>query len=102
MKRISQENKKFNQCVQDIGALLQNASIIFQMMEREHVKENNFTGSQSFLMITLLEKNELSTNEIAGIMNLEKSSVSRMVKILIRDNLLRKSVSSIDKRIAGQ
>ncbi len=100
MKSKYIDKKKFEQCVKDISVLLQNTSTIFQMMEREHVKQNRFTGSQSFLMIQLLESQELSINEIAEIMNLEKSSVSRMVKILIRDDLLQKSVSDLDKRIA--
>ena len=94
------DQKKFDKCVKDISILLQKTSTIFQMIEREHVKQNRFSGSQSFLMDQLLETEELSINEIAAIMNLEKSSVSRMVKILIRDDLLQKTGSSLDKRIA--
>ncbi len=94
------EKKKFDQCVKDISLLLQNTSTIFQIIEREHVKQNGFSGSQSFLMIQLLDSEELSINEIAAVMNLEKSSVSRMVKILTRDGVLHKSVSVVDKRIA--
>lgn len=49
-------------------------------------------------MIRLLESGGLSVNEIATVMTRVKSSVSRMVKILIRDGLLPRSVPETDLR----
>ncbi len=67
MKTNDSEKVKFDACVGDISLLLENASTIFQMIEREHVKQNKFTGSQSFLMIQLLESGVMSVKcTVAG------------------------------------
>ncbi len=96
---IYPDQEKYQKCLIDIGTLLQQTSNLFQKMEREQKKETGFTSSQSFLMIELLTSGELSMAEIGRFMNLEKSSVTRMVQILIRDGLVEKKISSEDRRI---
>lgn len=100
MKTSYPDKEKYQRCLQDIGILLQKGSVIFRLMEREHVKQNSFTATQSFLLITLLENGELSVNRIARAMHLEKSSVTRIVMILIRDGFLQRTVFKEDKRLA--
>ena len=93
------DKEKYRKCLIDLGNLLQQTSMLFQMMEREQKKVVGFTSSQSFLMIELLNYGELSMAEISKKMNLEKSSVTRMVKILIRDGHIAGTHSDEDKRV---
>ena len=89
---------KYEQCLKDIAQLLQEASGIFRLMEREHVRRDGFTSSQAFLLSLLLERGSLSVNDIARNMKLDKSSASRLVKNLIRDNYLVNETSDQDRR----
>ncbi|MBI9101348.1 MAG: MarR family transcriptional regulator [Spirochaetales bacterium] len=93
------DKEKYRLCLIDLGNLLQQTSTIFQMMEREQKKVVGFTSSQSFLMIELLNCGEISMAGISRRMNLEKSSVTRMVKILIRDGLIEGEHSKEDRRV---
>lgn len=90
--------EKYQKCLNDIGILLQRTSTLFQMIEREQKRQTGYTSSQSFLLTMLLEEEELSMGEIGKIMNLEKSSVSRMVAILVREKLLSQKSGPEDKR----
>lgn len=93
------EEKKYQRCIEDIGNLLQKTSGIFQKMERELSRQTHFTSSQAYLIIDLLRSKELSMQEIGTRMDLEKSSVTRMVKILIRDGYLHRREHESDRRI---
>ena len=93
------EEEKYQKCVADIGLLLLNTSGLFQIIERDQRRETGYTSSQSFLIAVLSERETINNEEICRIMSLEKSSVSRMVKILVRDKLLRRTQSSEDKRV---
>lgn len=101
MKIDYPDKVRYEKCVKDLENLLQQASTIFRLMDRDQVQNHNFTSSQSFLLETLLDNKEMSVNEISKFMNLEKSSVSRIIKVLVRDNLLQKKDSSIDKRVTN-
>ncbi|MBN1649521.1 MAG: MarR family transcriptional regulator [Spirochaetales bacterium] len=93
------EEEKYRKCVADIGLLLLNTSCLFQIIERDQRRSTGFTSSQAFLISLLLEKESINNEEICRIMSLEKSSVSRMVKILVRDNILAKNRAKGDKRV---
>ncbi len=93
------DKQKYNRCLKDIGILLQQTSNQFQLMEREQKKMNGFTSSQTFLLTELIDTGRLSMIEVSRQMNLEKSSVSRMVDILVRDGFLEKGGDKEDKRI---
>lgn len=93
------DKRKYDQCVRDIGILLQRHSHIFQRMEREQHRATGFTGSQSFLLILLLDRREMSKGEIGDTMNLEKSSVSRLITPLERDSLVETRSLDEDRRL---
>lgn len=93
------EEEKYQKCMEDIGLLLLNTSAMFQNIERDQRRSTGFTSSQSYLITILLAKDNINNEEIGRLMSLEKSSVSRMVKILVRDGYLKKKRSAEDKRV---
>ena len=92
---------KYNQCINDIGDLVQKTSRIFQLMERDNVIQSKYTTSQSYLLIELLNsyENELTVNDIVAKMKLEKSSVTRLVDGLVKNKLVKRIRNSEDKRV---
>lgn len=93
------DTEKYEQCVRDIGILLQRTSHLFQRMEREQRKRSGYTGSQSFLLTELQDFGEMSMREIGRRLNLEKSSVTRLTGTLIRDGLAESRPDREDRRI---
>jgi len=83
----------------DIGILLQKTSALFQKVEREHTRETGFTSSQSHFLIYLLQSQSLTMLGAAEAMKLDKSSATRMVKILERDGLILRGQDHKDKRV---
>ena len=93
------EEEKYQKCVEDIGELLQKAVRAFQQLEREQIKAHGFTSSQCSLLLELYRHETLSINEISEKMRLEISTVTRIMNNLVRDGLLLRQKSAIDKRV---
>lgn len=93
------EEEKYQKCVEDIGELLQKAVRAFQQLEREQIKAHGFTSSQCYLLLELYRHETLSINEISEKMRLEISTVTRIMNNLVRDGLLLRQKSAIDKRV---
>lgn len=100
LKEMTEEDK-YQKCLEDLGLLLLNTSAIFQNIERDQRRSTGFTSSQSYIITILLHRDQITNEEICRIMSLEKSSVSRMVKILVRDGILKKTRSFDDKRMSA-
>lgn len=90
---------KYNRCVEDIGELLQRTVRIFQLFEREQIKIHGFTSSQCHILLEILKNGSLTINEISAKMNLEISTITRVMDNLVRDQLLVRNRLSHDKRI---
>jgi DNA-binding MarR family transcriptional regulator len=99
MLEIINEDEKYNRCVEDIGDLLQKTVRIFQLFEREQIKQHGFTSSQCYILLEVLKCGSLSINEISGKMKLEISTITRIMDNLVRDKLLLRQRSIQDKRI---
>ncbi|MDF2570301.1 MAG: MarR family protein [Sporomusa sp.] len=90
---------KFNRCIEDIGELLQRTVRICQLFEREQIKEHGFTSSQCHILLEILKNETLTINEISAKMNLQISTITRIMDNLVRDQLLVRKRVSHDKRI---
>lgn len=99
MSEIISEDEKYNRCVEDIGDLLQKTVRIFQLFEREQIKQHGFTSSQCYILLEVLKHGSLTINEISGKMKLEISTITRIMDNLVRDKLLIRQRSIQDKRI---
>ncbi|HWR45734.1 MarR family winged helix-turn-helix transcriptional regulator [Sporomusa sp.] len=90
---------KYNRCVEDIGELLQRTVRICQLFEREQIKVHGFTSSQCYILLEILKNDTLTINEISTKMNLEISTITRIMDNLVRDQLLVRNRLSHDKRV---
>lgn len=90
---------KYNRCIEDIGELLQRTVRICQLFEREQIKVHGFTNSQCYILLEILKNGTLTINEISAKMNLEISTITRIMNNLVRDQLIVRNRSTQDKRI---
>ena len=90
---------KYNRCVEDIGLLLQRTVRICQLFEREQIKIHGFTSSQCYILLEILKSGPLTINEISTRMNLEISTITRIMDNLVRDQLLVRNRLLHDKRV---
>lgn len=96
---IEEQDDKYNQCVADIGELLQKTVRIFQLFERDQIRVHGFTSSQCHILLEVYHHRSLSINEISNKMNLEISTITRIMDILVRDKLILRQRSTGDRRI---
>lgn len=99
MKNIISEEEKYNQCIEDIGELLQKAVRTFQVLERKQIKVHGFTSSQCYILLEIHKHRTLSINEISEKMHLEISTITRIMNNLVRDKLILRKRSIYDKRV---
>lgn len=59
------------------------------------------TLGQCHILIEIGRNNELPLNELANILNLDKSTVSRAVDNLVKNNLVIRKTNSADRRYLG-
>ncbi len=99
MSDVISNDEKYKRCVEDIGDLLQKTVRIFQMFEKEQIKVHGFTHSQCYMLLEIFKHGSLTINEISSKMNLEISTITRIMDNLVRDNLILRQRSVQDKRI---
>ena len=91
---------KYLKCLEDIGRLLYRTSCVFQSIEKDFVRNQGISTSQATLLILLLgsEDNCLNMTKIISEMNLEKSSVTRLIENLLEKGYVEKNKNREDKR----
>jgi MarR family transcriptional regulator, organic hydroperoxide resistance regulator len=99
MENHTYDINKYNRCVEDMGELLQRTVRICQLFEREQIKVHGFTSSQCYILLEILKNETLTINEISAKMNLEISTITRIMDNLVRDQLIVRNRSTQDKRI---
>ncbi|MBN1501309.1 MAG: MarR family transcriptional regulator [Spirochaetes bacterium] len=95
-----ENTEKYLKCLEDIGKLLYKTSVIFQGIEKDFVKKQNISTSQATLLIMLLNRftDDMNMTEVISEMNLEKSTVTRLIDSLVEKNYICKRKNSEDKR----
>lgn len=93
------EAEKYERCVEDMGELLQKAVRSFQLLERKQIQLHGFTSSQCYLLLELHKHHTLTMGEVSDKMQLQVSTVTRIMNNLVRDGLVFRQKSECDKRI---
>lgn len=95
-----ENTEKYLKCLEDIGKLLYKTSGIFQGIEKDFVKKQNISTSQATLLIMLLNRytDDMNMIDIISEMNLEKSTVTRLIDSLAEKKYIEKRKNSEDKR----
>ena len=99
MSDLILNDERYNRCIEDIGELLQKTVRGFQMFEKEQIRVHGFTHSQCYILLEIFKHGSLTINEISATMKLEASTITRIMDNLVRDHLLIRQRSTLDKRI---
>lgn len=85
-------------CLEEIGATVQRLVRVFQLFERDQIKVFGFTSSQCYALLELYKGEGLSMNEISAKMNLDTSTMTRVISNLVRDGLVERTKDESDRR----
>jgi DNA-binding MarR family transcriptional regulator len=95
IENISDENC----CVDEVGEMVQKLVRVFQLFERDQIKVHGFTSSQCYSLIEILKSGSLTMNELSDRMNLDTSTMTRVIDKLVRDELIKRDRDEADRRI---
>jgi DNA-binding MarR family transcriptional regulator len=86
-------------CLEELGELIRRLVRAFQMFERDQVKVLGFTFSQCYALLEAAREEGLSMNDLSDRMNLDGSTMTRIVDILVRDGWLERTRPENDRRV---
>lgn len=88
-----------NCCVDEVGEMIQKLVRVFQLFERDQIKVHGFTTTQCYTLLEISKFGSLSMNEISEKMNLNSSTMTRILDKLVRDDYILRCKDENDKRI---
>lgn len=97
----SQDRQRVNQdcCVEEVGQVVQRLVRMMHLFERDQIRVFNFTASQCYTLLTVKKSGGLTMRELSDRMNLDSSTMTRVVTVLVRDGYLERHRSAEDRRI---
>ncbi|MEW6522107.1 MAG: MarR family transcriptional regulator [Bacillota bacterium] len=87
-----------NCCVPEVGDLVQRLVRVFHLFERDQIKIFGFTTSQCYTLVEIARSGPLPMNELSTKMNLDTSTMTRIVDNLVRDGLVQRVKDKNDRR----
>jgi len=85
-------------CLEEMGELVRRLVRAFQMFERDRIRVMGFTFSQCYTLLEASREDGLSMNDLSERMNLDCSTMTRVVDLLVRDGWLERRRGSDDRR----
>lgn len=98
MELLNQVNME-NCCIEDVSETIQKMVRVFQLFERDQIKVYNFTTTQCYCLLELSKTEGLTMNELSSKMNLDSSTMTRIVDKLVRDKYIFRKRLNSDKRV---
>lgn len=86
-------------CLQEVGDTVQRMVRVFQLFERDQITVFGFTSSQCYCLLEIFKADGLTMNELSDKMNLNTSTMTRVVDKLVRDGYITRSRDEEDRRI---
>ncbi|HEX3076671.1 MAG TPA: MarR family transcriptional regulator [Lachnospiraceae bacterium] len=86
-------------CVDEVGAMMQKLVRAVQLFERDQIKAHGFTTTQCYTILELYKTASLTMNELSDRMNLNSSTMTRILDNLVRDSYIARSKNESDRRI---
>jgi MarR family transcriptional regulator, organic hydroperoxide resistance regulator len=101
MKYDCQHGKEIddNCCIDEVGLMIQKLVRVFQLFERDQIKTHGFTTSQCYTILELYKSGNLTMNELSEKMNLNSSTMTRILDNLVRDKYISRDKDEFDRRI---
>jgi MarR family transcriptional regulator, organic hydroperoxide resistance regulator len=98
-KNIELEQKAAECCTEEVGTMVQKLVRVMQIFERDQIKPFGFTTSQCYVLVELKKFNNLTMNELSERMNLNTSTMTRIINNLVRDGYIQRLRDEGDRRI---
>ena len=86
-------------CIDEVGFMMQKLVRVFQLFERDEIKTYGFTTSQCNTILGLYKSRGLTMNELSEKMNLNSSTMTRILDNLVRDKYILRDKDEFDRRI---
>lgn len=96
---VNQINQDDSCCVDDVRETTQRLVRIFQMFERDQIKIHGFTSTQCYSLLALQNTDGLTMNDLSVKMNLNSSTMTRIVDTLVKNGYLERDRDLTDRRI---
>lgn len=86
-------------CVDEVGEMIQRLVKVIHLFERDQIKVYGFTTSQCNVLLEILKAGSLTMNELSDKMNLNTSTMTRILDNLVRDKYITRDRDESDRRI---
>lgn len=86
-------------CIDEVGFMMQKLVRVFNLFERDEIKTYGFTTSQCYTILELFKSTGLTMNELSEKMNLNSSTMTRILDNLVRDKYISRDKDEFDRRI---
>lgn len=86
-------------CRAEVGDLVRRLVRAFQLFERDHIRVLGLTSTQGYVLLEVSARPGISMNELSERMNVDGSTMTRVVNLLVRDGLLERRREDGDRRV---
>lgn len=86
-------------CIDEVGDLVQKLVRVFQLFERDQIKVHGFTTSQCYTLLEINKALTLTMGELSEKMNLNTSTMTRVLDNLVRDKYVSRDRDESDRRV---
>ncbi len=88
-------------CIDEVGEMMQNLVRTLQIFERMQISKKGFTNSQCYTLLNIYKSGPLAMKNLSEKMNLDNSTMTRVVNNLVRDDLIKREPSAEDRRVVN-
>lgn len=92
-------SEKYQNCLRDMGLILSRLIPTLSRYERLVIKSMGFTPSQANLLLAVFNNPQRTMGEMARILGLDESTLTRNGSRLLGDGLLVRSQDPVDRRV---
>lgn len=85
-------------CLEEVGEVVQRLVRVLQLFERDQIKIFGITSSQCYTLLEVSRSEGLAMSELSSKMNLDTSTMTRIIGNLVRDGLVERVRDESDRR----
>lgn len=86
-------------CIEDVGDMVRRLVRLFQLFERDQIKVYGFTTTQCYTLLEIEKSTQIAMSELSEKMNLNASTMTRIMDPLVRDGYIVRQKSTEDRRL---
>lgn len=86
-------------CVEEVGDMVRKLVRLFQLFERDQIKIHGFTTTQCYTLLEIDKAGSITMNDLSDRMNLNSSTMTRVLDTLVRDGYIERRKSDEDRRL---